>query len=285
MRVHAVSDIHADYPANLKWVMQLSEQDFREDVLVLAGDISDDLALVERVLKVCVDRFADVLFVPGNHDFWVQRGEHDCSLDKHEALRSLCRECDVGVDFFSKEHVLFAPLLSWYDFSFGSIDRKLRLGWRDFQACRWPESLAEPQALADHFHSLNEPIIDQVQIARASLQERGVEPILISCSHFVPNIDLMPSWIPASRRNVYPVLGSAALGEQVTGIAPDIHIYGHSHVNQVRKVGNTCYINNAFATPQESRIAAKQLCCVYDNADPDVIPRLLEMSERGGLWR
>jgi Icc-related predicted phosphoesterase len=42
----------------------------------------------------------------------------------------------------------------------------------------------------------------------------------------------MPSLIPLNRRQVYPVLGSVNLGEQLKQLQPDIHVYGHSHVNQ-----------------------------------------------------
>ncbi len=77
----------------------------------------------------------------------------------------------------------------------------------------------------------------------------------------------MSNRIPLERRRVYPVLGSVALGEQVKKLKPDIHIYGHSHVNQSINIEGICYINNAFAYPREERIARKQLHCVYGDAD------------------
>lgn len=73
MRVHAVSDIHVDYPQNLKWVLGIDRYEYQADVLLLAGDVSEDLMLLERVLRGCAERFAKVVFVPGNHDLWVRR--------------------------------------------------------------------------------------------------------------------------------------------------------------------------------------------------------------------
>ena len=41
-----------------------------------------------------------------------------------------------------------------------------------------------------------------------------------------------------------------------------IHVYGHSHVNQVIEIDGIRYMNNAFATPKEARIARKELVCI-----------------------
>ncbi len=72
----------------------------------------------------------------------------------------------------------------------------------------------------------------------------------------------MPSLIPLNRRLVYPVLGSVNLGEQLKQLQPDIHVYGHSHVNQSIELDNLHSINNAFAYPNAARVARKQLHCV-----------------------
>ena len=87
--------------------------------------------------------------------------------------------------------------------------------------------------------------------------------MVISYSHFVPRIDLMPNRIPLERRNIYPVLGSVHLGSQVAKLKPDLHIYGHSHVNQSMVLDGIHYVNNAFGYPSELRITSKQLRCVY----------------------
>lgn len=261
--------------------MGLDSQAYRGDVLVLAGDVSDDLTLLERVLSVCASRFASVLYVPGNHDLWVHRGEFDCSLTKFHAVLALCEELGVATSPFALRGVAFVPLLSWYDYSFGSLDRSLKLGWRDFKACSWPSALADHGALTEHFHAINR---ESVRAEESWLKERAEIDAVISCSHFLPTLDVMPDWIPESRRTVYPVLGSRALGKQVKELAPDIHVYGHSHVNQAIRLGATCYINNAFATPKETRIAVKRLRCIYDTDNAEVIPRLLEEANAGLLW-
>lgn len=287
MRVYTVSDIHVDYPQNLEWVLGLDCHEYQADVLLLAGDVSEDMKLLERVLRGCLERFAKVMFVPGNHDLWVRRCNYDCSLAKFGGILELCGELGVATEPFEYEGVEFLPLFSWYDFSFGSMERSLRLGWRDFYACSWPESLPDSHAVTRYFHQLNNGVFEWIKArsVHRSHESHGLAPNpRITCSHFLPTIELMPSWVPESKRTVYPVLGSVELGAQVRRLAPDIHVYGHSHVNQIIKIDSTHYVNNAFATPRETRIAAKQLRCIYDSQDSKTLSRLSAMAKSGGLW-
>lgn len=252
MRVFAVSDIHVDYAENLEWVLGLDRNEFAQDILILAGDVTDKMSLLEQVFESLAACFKAVMFVPGNHELWVRDEDFDCSLAKFHAINELCASCGVHSEVFETSGISFVPLYSWYDFSFGEPDRHLRRAWRDFHACSWPGHLPEVSDVSEHFLSLNIPKL-------ATSNE-----VVISYSHFLPRIDVMSSKIPMERRNVYPVLGSEALGEQVKQLAPRIHVYGHSHVNQSILIDNIEFVNNAFAYPSESRIARKQLHCIYE---------------------
>lgn len=252
MRVYALSDLHADYPENMAWLRDLETADYCQDILILAGDVSDSLQVLEEVLAILVSRFGKVLFVPGNHELWVRDGDHDCSLAKHRAINSLCHKLGVITEVLEYQDLSLVPLLGWYDFSFGEPDRHLRRAWRDFRACRWPQELNSAAEVTRYFLNQN----------RARLKVRN--DTVISFSHFLPTLAVMPETIPAHRRRVYPVLGSDALGEQVRSLQPDLHIYGHSHVNQVINLEGITFVNNAFAYPEETRISRKRLLCVWD---------------------
>lgn len=252
MRVFAVSDIHVDYVENLDWILNLDDSEYSCDILILAGDVTDKMSLLRQVFDALVVKFKAVLFVPGNHELWVQEEGFDCSLKKFEAVADLCVSCGVHAGIYELDDISFVPLYSWYDFSFGEPDRHLRRAWRDFRACSWPEHLPESQAVSEYFLSLNIPNL--------AISNKTV----ISFSHFLPRIDVMPKEIPEKRRNVYPVLGSEALGVQVKQLNPAIHVYGHSHVNQAIEIDDIHYVNNAFAYPSETTIARKQLKCIYE---------------------
>jgi Icc-related predicted phosphoesterase len=252
MRVFAVSDIHVDYEENLQWILNLDQQRYSDDILILAGDVSDKLALLGTVFDSLCSCFKAVLFVPGNHELWVQDDNFDCSLAKFEAIVALCAATGVHTEVYEESSLRFVPLFSWYDFSFGEPGRHLRRAWRDFRACAWPDHMQESRDVSEHFLSLNVP--------RLVASDKKI----ISYSHFLPRIDVMPKRIPENRRNVYPVLGSEGLGAQVTQLGPMIHVYGHSHVNQSIELDNIRFVNNAFAYPSESRISRKRLHCIYE---------------------
>ena len=55
----------------------LSDADYKEDVLIVAGDIADDTEVVRKTLVLLLSKWAHVFFTPGNHELWVRRGEAD----------------------------------------------------------------------------------------------------------------------------------------------------------------------------------------------------------------
>lgn len=252
MRVHAVSDLHVDYDENARWVEALSRSDFTHDALILAGDLSDVPERLERCFDALKQRFAQVLFMPGNHDLWVRGAPPGVtSLDKLAEVQAMAQRCEVAMHTLHLGDVSIVPMWSWYDFSFGTPGRELKMAWMDFRACRWPEGW-HTREVAAHFLQRNE-----------ALEAPPAGQTVITFSHFLPRIDLMPERIPQDKRFIYPVLGSARLDAQLRRLRPSVHVYGHSHVNRRVTVDGITYVNNAFAYPNETRIAAKALVCVH----------------------
>ena len=64
-RIFAISDIHVDIPENLRLVNSWSDADFKNDVLILAGDVTDNLSLLKTVLTSLTQTFSKVCYVPG----------------------------------------------------------------------------------------------------------------------------------------------------------------------------------------------------------------------------
>lgn len=252
MRVFAVSDIHVDFEENLAWVRNIlkSKSEYEEDILILAGDVSDDFSRLEEVFNIFSETFYKVFFVPGNHELWVHRCHSETSFKKFDLVLDLAKACGVTTEPFHRLGLSIVPLFSWYDFTFGEPNTDLRSAWMDFRACDWSEGYDE--------QSVNKYFLEK------NLQSLQIEnKFVISFSHFLPDINLMPSYIPKSLRYLYPVLGSTKLGLQLSQLKPDIHLYGHSHVNRDVVMDGVRYVNNAFAYPSESRISRKQLVCLY----------------------
>jgi len=248
MRIFSVSDLHIDYPPNLHWLEQLSRKDYQDDLLILAGDISDSPKLLSRCFNTVVQCFKAVTYVPGNHDLWIIRdgNQFPDSWAKFSFIQQLANDCGVLMEPITLGSLSVIPLLGWYDYSFGQPSDQLSDVWMDYRACQWPDNQDDVD-ITSIFIQMNEKFI--------SFRNDKV----ISFSHFLPRIDLMPSFIPLSKRYLYPVLGTSLLEKQIRLFKSDIHIYGHSHVNQNITLSDTLYINNAFGYPNESMITAKKL--------------------------
>jgi predicted phosphodiesterase len=252
MRVFAVSDIHVDYEANAKWIANLSVAEYQEDVLILAGDVSDTRRLLDWSLCTLVKRFRKVLFVPGNHELWVIRDDREKnSLQKFDDVCTVVASSGASMRAFCEQGVSIIPLLGWYDYSFGDPTKELRSIWMDYRSCRWPTGFTE-RDIAAYFAAFN------------NTEVSPVGDTVITYSHFLPRIDLMPAFIPSSKKLLYPVLGSAQLERQLRKHNPSVHVYGHSHVNRHVKIDGITYINNAFGYPNETRTTSKRLICVQE---------------------
>lgn len=247
MRLFALSDIHVDYPDNARWVEGLSDTDYRDDVLILAGDLTEDAKLLGWCLAHFAARFRQVLFVPGNHDLWVRRSPDEmCSLRKFEQVIAIAADAGVSTRPCRFGSTLVVPLFSWYDYSFGAPDKDLSMLWMDFRACRWPEGYG-PEQVTRHFLEMNPQSLPQPA-------ER-----VVTFSHFLPRIDLIPVFVPRSMRHLDPVLGSTGIDRQLRQLGATLHVYGHSHINRRVAIDGVTYVNNAFGYPQEGMIAARRL--------------------------
>jgi predicted phosphodiesterase len=252
MRVFALSDLHIDYEVNAKWVADLSVAEYQDDVLILAGDVTDSWRLLDWCLSALVRRFKKLLFVPGNHDLWVIREDREMdSWQKFDDVRVVAESSGASMEAFRENGTSIIPLLAWYDYSFGEPSEKLRAVWRDYRACRWPRGYTE-RDVAARFASFNEN------------HDSAAGDTVITYSHFLPRIDLMPEFVAHSNRLLYPVLGCAQLENQLRRLNSNIHVYGHSHVNRQVQIDGVSYINNAFGYPKETRITSKRLMLIHE---------------------
>lgn len=252
MRLFALSDIHVDYPANARWVDALSSVDHRDDTLILAGDLTEDRRLLAWCLQRFVSKFRQVLFVPGNHDLWVRRDpDIDCSLRKFDEVLSIAADAGAWMQPRMHQDSLVVPLLGWYDYSFGVPCDELRAMWMDYRACRWPDALDAGQ-VTQHFLRMNPGVLPN-----------GARRV-VTFSHFLPRIDLIPFFVPRAMRRLDPVLGSDGIEQQLRALGADLHVYGHSHINRRVSIDGVVYVNNAFGYPQEGSIAARALLALDD---------------------
>lgn len=122
----AISDLHISYPENRELVEKM-RPGTDDDWLIVAGDVAETVADIRWVLETFADRFAKVLWAPGNHDLWTHPKDPVTlrGVARYEHLVALCRELGV----VSPEDpypvwegpggpVVVAPLFLLYDYSF-----------------------------------------------------------------------------------------------------------------------------------------------------------------------
>lgn len=233
MRLFATSDLHTDYEENFRWLQELSDTEYRDDVLIVAGDVSDRLEIIQETLLLLRSKFRQLLFTPGNHELWV-RGADINSLEKFQLILNLCDELGIATKPLRLENLWVVPLFSWYD---GVFEPGMR-AWADFHFCKWPTDAAP---LSEYFLRLNEPHL------------RVYDAPVITFSHFIPRSDLLPpkeylriSWLGH-------VSVCAALDSQIRQLNSTVHICGHTHTTFDRVVDDVRYVQNAVKYPKERR--------------------------------
>jgi 3',5'-cyclic AMP phosphodiesterase CpdA len=125
-RLLAVSDLHVRHPENRALVDGLRPGS-PDDWLLVAGDVAERVGDVAATLATLRERFATVVWVPGNHELWTRtkdpvalRGEH-----RYRHLVDVCRQLGVLTpeDPFPTwtgpgGPAVVAPLFLLYDYSF-----------------------------------------------------------------------------------------------------------------------------------------------------------------------
>ncbi len=125
-RLLAVSDLHVGFPEN-RMIVENLRPGSASDWLLVAGDVGEVVADIEWTLRTLSERFAKVVWVPGNHELWTHpadpvllRGER-----RYQHLVELCR--NMGVLTPEDPYLVWdgvggpvtvAPLFLLYDYSF-----------------------------------------------------------------------------------------------------------------------------------------------------------------------
>lgn len=125
-RLLALSDLHVAYPKNREIIGDLHPES-SQDWLLLAGDVGEVLSDIGWALRTLSERFAKVVWVPGNHELWTHPSDPDQSRgeERYRKLVAICR--DLGVVTPEDPYpvwegpggaVTIVPLFLLYDYTF-----------------------------------------------------------------------------------------------------------------------------------------------------------------------
>ncbi len=126
-RLLAVSDLHITHPENRAIVERMRPEN-DGDWLIVCGDVSETIADFEWALSLLGERFATVVWTPGNHDLWTTpdervglRGErrYHHLVEICKSIGALTPEDPYAIWDGDGGPLTIAPLFLLYDYSFG----------------------------------------------------------------------------------------------------------------------------------------------------------------------
>jgi len=233
MRIFAISDLHTDLRENRQALERAPLGGHGDDALIVAGDVADSETVLRDTLQLLAGRFAEVFFVPGNHEMWV-RGEERDSMEKFRAVLRVCDQAGVRTAPARVGDTWVVPLFSWYDASFDvrgeGVAEELE-AWADRYFTRWPDGVNR---------------VDEAFLGMNELHVRRYDAPVITFSHFVPRPELLPPVRYLRFRGLPLVAGSLGIEAQIRRIQPRAHVFGHTHIDRDLVLDGVRYVQNHF---------------------------------------
>jgi len=180
----------------------------------------------------------------------------DTSVQK---LRRILFECEclgVGIAPERLGNVWIAPLHSWHHASFDTepdirgVPAASPLTIVDYAACEWTGEVPGgdtpgSESLAKWFDAMNDGNAWDEMLATR------MECDIVSFSHFLPRLELLPEKRFLFFPNLAKASGSLALKRRVEILAPDIHVFGHTHFGWDATLDGIRYIQAPLSSPIE----------------------------------
>lgn len=233
MKIQYASDLHLEFHENSHW---LKENPLIPvgDVLILAGDIGylgDENYSRHPFWDWCADNFQQTVVIPGNHELYKSFDINELHEGWSMNIRPNVRACYNIVVALSDEIDLIASTL-WahihpYD------EYQTERGVTDFHRIR----NGKFRLSAQRFNAEHERCREFIARSAAASRARHI----IVATHHVPSFELMADEFKGS-----PINGAftSELGDFIANSRIDYWIYGHSHRNIKKTIGNTQCVSN-----------------------------------------
>lgn len=277
MKIDFCSDLHVDMwhgttqlhdPERRMWTGEPRESTFlyidwryyknpESRVLVIAGDISNNLITTQQVISAAAEEYEYVVVVEGNHDHY----DGDMTVD--QGMDFLTNALAQYPNVYYLKHdtgllvdgVAFLGATGWYDFKAyegqGISDFTAKRVWNQYSNdSRYPkfdgrsvESYAAEQAIN---------LATQVKTAS---EDSDIKAIVVT-THMSPRADLM-EWKVGDVlwNNLTPSYVNTAMSQVLNADVNKkigLWIYGHTHTRQMVEIDGVIYANNARGYPREN---------------------------------
>jgi 3',5'-cyclic AMP phosphodiesterase CpdA len=254
MRLLAISDLHIGYPENRAYADALAPAD-PEDWLIVAGDVGEVFGDVGFVLASLANRFARVIWTPGNHELWTLPSDPVAvrGVARYDALVKVCRR--FGVLTPEDEFPVFpgpdgpvtiAPLFTLYDYSFGAAGGKAAaLAAADAAGI---VAADEGRLFCDPYPSVADWCRERVAVTEARLA--AVDGPMVLASHW----PLIQAPVARLRHPAYaPWCGTTLTADLHTRHQVAAAVYGHLHIPGTVEHGGVRFEEVSVGNPREWR--------------------------------
>lgn len=255
-RLLAVSDLHVRYSEN-RAIVEGLRPTTDDDWLIVAGDVAEQVDDIAWSLGVLRSRFAQVIWVPGNHELWTRskdtvplRGEerYHHLVDVARGLGVLTPEDPFPVWRGAGGPATIAPLFVLYDYTFlpdgtSTAQEGLAAAYQAGVVCT-DEHLLDPA-----------PYADRAAWCRARVAES--ERRLGECDPDIPTV-LVNHW-PLTRFPTrvlrYPEFalwcGTEATADWHRRYRAAAVVYGHLHIPRVTVEDGVRFVEASLGYPRE----------------------------------
>lgn len=232
MKVQFASDLHLEFRENEAFV---SKAPFKAvgEVFVLAGDtfLLNDIAIFQRnpFFDWCADNFRETFLIPGNHEYYYDDiATYPPSWEIQ--LRDNVTICENKMKSVDDTDFILTTLWSHIP---NSHQQALSFGLNDFRLIRNGE---KPLTCKD-FNNLHNRDLDF--LLDAAKRNNAKKKVVIT--HHVPSRLLVA---PEYANSILESGFMVDLTNYIASSGVDLWIYGHSHRNINRIIGNTLVVSN-----------------------------------------
>lgn len=222
MKLSLLSDLHFEFHMDGGYDFIKSLDNSNVDVLLLAGDIAT-YPLIEKTVKAFCDKYPQVVYVCGNHEYWGQRRQTITDL-----LQSLSYKIDnfhwLDNEVFEYNGFRFLGSTLW----FRDAHPTLCADWSDFDRIK---------DLSEWISKQNDKSIDFLMSELRSKQPS--KDIVIS--HHLPSEKSIDEKFANDPTNCFYLCDVEDL---IVDRQPILWVHGHSHKSQNYKINSTRVVSN-----------------------------------------
>lgn len=253
--LYATSDLHVTHTGNESMIDAI-KPDSPEDWLIVAGDVAERASAVVDTLTCLRDRFAKVIWTPGNHELWTTPKDpvQLVGVERYEHLVRCCREIGVVTpeDEFpvwphGSRPLTVAPVFLLYDYSWRDEGLTVREALQKARAAKvycTDEYLLRP----DPFPSRQDWCAARLVYSEARLQAIPEDHGTVLVSHW-----------PLHRHPTEPLrypdfalwCGTTATEDWHLRYRAEVAVFGHLHIPRTTSADGVRFEEVSLGYPRE----------------------------------